>query len=212
MRAPSYHDVRATARDGRELFANTIAVWTWSQGTLFVSILALPLLTRLLSKDEFGLWTQLLSLSALATVADMGMSLVFLRRITDGVDAGQASILQSATMFYRVSSAILTATLLLASLVPGGLLSPYMSHTKMPVLAALLVIAAIGINLRCQPCALRLLAQGRMDLEQIFGAGPAVAGTLVSILAAYWFATAVAVAIGYAAVEMAFDVGLVFVA
>lgn len=199
-------------RDRRELFANTIAAWTWSQGTLVVSILALPLLTRLLSKDEFGLWTQLLSLSALATVADMGMSLVFLRRITDDIDADQASILQGATVFYRASSAILTATLVLACLVPGGLLSPYMSNTKMPVLAALLVIAAIGINLRCQPCTPRLLAQGRMDLERIFGAGPAVVGTLVSILAAYWFATAVSVAIGYATVEIAFDAGLVFVA
>jgi O-antigen/teichoic acid export membrane protein len=199
-------------RPRRELFANTIAAWIWSQGTLVVSILALPLLTHLLSSDEFGLWTQLLSMSALAIVADMGMSLVFLRRVTDSADADQASILQSATVFYRVSSAILTATLLLACLVPGGLLSPYVSHTKMPVLAAILVIAAIGVNLRCQACTPRLLAQGRMDLERIFGAGPAVVGTLVSILAAYWFATAVAVAIGYAAVEIAFDVGLVFVA
>lgn len=199
-------------RDRSELFVNTIAAWIWSQGTLVVSVLTLPLLTRLLSNDEFGLWTQLLSLLALATVADMGMSLVFLRRITDGADADQASTLQSATAFYRVSSAILTATLLAASLVPGGLLSPYLSHTNMPVLAALLVIVAMGINLRCQPCTLRLLAQGRMDLERIFGAGPAVAGTLVSLLAAYWFATAVAVAIGYAAVEVAFDIGLMFVA
>src|ERR1700733_8146059 len=199
-------------RDRSELFVNTIAAWTWSQATVAVSILALPLLTRMLSKDEFGLWTQLLSLSALATVADMGMSLAFLRRITDSADADRASVLQSATVFYRASSAVLTAILLVASLVPGGLLSPYISHTKMPVLAALLVIAAIGINLGCQPWTLRLLAQGRMDLERIFGAGPAVVGALASILAAYWFATAVAVAISYAAVEIAFDVGLVFVA
>jgi O-antigen/teichoic acid export membrane protein len=59
---------------------------------------------------------------------------------------------------------------------------------------------------------LRLLAQGRMDLERIFGAGPAIAGTLASIVAAHWFATAVAVAIGYAGVEIAFDVGLVIIA
>ena len=199
-------------RDRRELFANTIAAWTWSQGTLAVSILSLPLLTRFLIGDEFGLWTQLLSLSALGIVADMGMSTVFLRRITDSADADPASIMQSATAFYRVSSAIFTAVLLAACLVPGGLLSPYMSHTKMPVLAALLVIVVIGVNLRCQTCALRLLAQGRMDLASIFGAGPSVVGTLVSIAAAYWFETAVAVAIGFAAVEIAFDVGLVFVA
>jgi O-antigen/teichoic acid export membrane protein len=198
-------------RDRSELFANTIAAWTWSQGTLVVSIISLPLLTRWLSPDEFGLWTQLLSLSALAAVADMGMSLVFLRRITVGANADRASTLQSATAFYRVSSAILSAILVAATLAPGGLLSPYMSHTKMPVLAALLVIAAIGINLRCQPVTVRLLAQGRMDLERVFGAGPAIVGTLVSILAAYWFATALAVAIGYAAVEIAFDVGSVVI-
>lgn len=199
-------------RDRRELYANTIAAWIWSQGTLVVSVLSLPLLTRFLSGAEFGLWTQLLSLSALLTVADMGMSTVFLRRITDSAGADTASILQSATAFYRVSSAILTAILLAFSLVPGGLLSPYMSHTKMPVLAVLLVIMTMGVNLRCQTCTLRLLAQGRMDLELIFGAGPAVVGTLVSIAAAYWFETAVAVAIGYATVEIAFNVGLVFVA
>lgn len=212
MRAPGHRPARASVRDRRELFANTIATWIWSQGTLAASILALPLLTHWLSGDEFGLWTQLLSLSALATVADMGMSLVFLRRITDHADDDRASVLRSATAFYWVSSGILTAALLLSCLVPGGLLSPYMSHTRMPVLAALMVIVPIGVNLRCQTCTLRMLAQGRMDLERIFGAGPAVVGTLVTILAAYWFATALAVAIGYAAVEIAFDVASVFVA
>ena len=199
-------------RERRELFANTVAAWTWSQGTLVASILALPLLTRFLSNDEFGLWTQLLSLSGLATVADLGMSAVFLRRITDDTDTGQAAVLQNATVFYRASSAILTSVLLLVSLVPGGLLSPYLSHTKMPVLTAFLVITAMGANLRCQTCTLRLLSHGRIDLERIFGAGPAITGTLVSIAAAYWFGTALAVAIGYAAVEIAFDVASVFVA
>ena len=212
MRATGRHSAGTSVRDRSELLANTIAAWSWSQGTIVVSILTLPLLTRLLSGDEFGLWTQLLSFSALGTVADMGMSLVFLRRITDSADADQASILQGATSFYRLSSAILTVSLLLASLVPGGLISPYMSHTRMPMLAAVLIIAAVGVNLRCQPCTLRLLAQGRMDLERIFGAGPGLVGTLVSLLTAYWFATAVAVAVGYASVEIAFDVGLVFVA
>ena len=200
------------ARDRRELYANTIAAWTWSQGTLAVSILTVPLLTRLLSQEEYGLWTQLLSLSALATAADMGMSLVFLRRITDGAEADRNSIPQSATAFYRVSSAILTAILLLACLVHGGLLSPYLSRTSMPVPAALAVIVAMGINLRFQPYALRLLTQGRMDLTQVFGAGPAVVGTLATVLAAYWFGTAVAVAFAYAAVEIAFDVALVITA
>ncbi len=212
VRVRGRHAARSHARERSELFANTIATWIWSQGTLAASILALPMLTRLLNRDEFGLWTQLLSLSALAALADMGMSTVFLRRITDGAEADSTSILGSATAFYRLSSITLTAILLLACLIPRGLLSPYMSHTSMPTLAVLLVIAAIGINLLCQPYTLRLLAQGRMDVEQIFGAGPAVVGTLVSILAAYWFATALAVAIAYAAVEFAFDVGLVIVA
>jgi O-antigen/teichoic acid export membrane protein len=204
--------VRAPTRERRELFANTVAAWTWSQGTLAASVLALPVLTHLLSKSEFGLWTQLLSLSALATVADLGMSLVFLRRITDGTDDDGACILRSATAFYRVSSALLAAVLMLACLVPGGLLAPYLSRTRMPALAAAMVIAAMGVNLGCQPWALRLLARGRVDLERIFGAGPAVTGTLASILAAYFFRTAVAVAAGYAAVEIAFDAGLVVAA
>ena len=199
------------ARERRELFANTIAAWSWSQGTIVVSVVALPLMTRFLSTDEFGLWTQLLSLSALASVADMGMSSVFLRRMTDRADASRSSIMRSATAFYRASSAVLTSGLLFACLVPGGLLSPYLSHTKAPSLTALLVIVAIGVNLCCQSWTLRLLNEGRVDLERIFGAGPAVTGTVVSTLAAYWFGTALAAAAGYAAVELAFDAGLVLV-
>ena len=199
-------------RNRRELFANTIAAWTWSQGTLAASVFALPLLTHFLGTSEFGLWTQLLSLSGLATVADMGMSAVFLRRMTDGTDASQSSILQSATRFYRASSAALTVTLLLVSLVPGGLLSPYMSCTKMPVVTTILTVAAMGVNLRCQPSALQLLSRGRLDLNRIFGSGPAITGTITSIAAAYWFGTAAAVSIGYAAVEIAFDMALVLVA
>ena len=114
------------------MFANTIASWTWSQGTLIVSIVSLPLLTRWLSSDEFGLWTQLLSLSALATVADMGMSLVFLRRITDSADPDSAAMLRSAAAFYRTSTTVLTAVLVLTCTLPHGLLSPYLGHTSAP--------------------------------------------------------------------------------
>jgi O-antigen/teichoic acid export membrane protein len=200
------------ARDRRELYANTIATWMWSQGTLAASILSVPILTRLLSQAEYALWTQLLSLSALAIAADMGMSLVFLRRITDSVGADSASIMRSAAAFYRVSTTVLTAVLVLACTLPRGLLSPYMAHTSMPLPAAFAVIAGIAVNLRCQTSALRLLERGRMDLTQIFGAGPAVVGTFGTVLAAYWFGTAVAVAFAYAAVEIAFDVALVIVA
>jgi O-antigen/teichoic acid export membrane protein len=199
-------------KERRELYANTIAAWIWSQGTLVVSVLTLPLLTRFLSADEFGLWTQLLSLSALATVADMGMSLVFLRRMTDDQGTGRAAVLRSATAFYRLSTAVLVVVLLVICLIPGGLLTPYLAHTSLPVVATIAVIAAIGVNLRCQASTLRLLARGRMDTERIFGAGPAVAGTLVSVAAAYFYRTAAAVAIGYAVVEIAFDVALVIVA
>jgi O-antigen/teichoic acid export membrane protein len=195
-----------------ELFTNTIAAWSWAQLTLAVSILTLPLMTRFLSADEFGLWTELLSLSALATVADVGMSAVFLRRMTDQADAGRASIMRSTTAFYRAGSAILTAGLLIACLVPGGLLSPYLAHTKAPVLTAILVIIPIGVNLRCQSWTLELLNEGRVDLERIFGAGPAVIGTFTTTLAAYEFGTALAVAASYSAVEVTFDVALILVA
>jgi len=184
----------------------------WSQGTLAVSILTLPLLTRFLSQAEYGLWTQLLSLSAVSDAADMGMSLVFLRRITDSDSADSGSILRSASAFYRVSTTVLTVVLVLACMVPGGLLSPYVGKTSMPWPAALAVIAGIAVNLRCQTSALRLLARGRMDLTQFFGAGPAVVGTIATVMAAYWFKTAVAVAFAYAAVEIVFDIALVIVA
>ena len=69
------------ARERRELFANTLAASAWAQGTLIASVLVLPLLTHFMPKAEFGLWAQMLSLNALATVADLGMSLVFLRRL-----------------------------------------------------------------------------------------------------------------------------------
>jgi O-antigen/teichoic acid export membrane protein len=199
-------------RQRSELFANTIASWTWSQGTLVASVVSLPLLTHWLSSDEFGLWTQLLSLSGLATVADMGMSLVFLRRITDGADGDSVSIMRSAAAFYRTSTTILTAVLILACTLPDGLISPYIAHTTMPLPAAFAVIAGIAVNLRCQTSALLLLARGRMDLTQIFGAGPAIVGTFATVLAAYWFGTAVSVAFAYAAVEIVFDVALVITA
>jgi len=212
MRAAGRHALRAPVRERNELFANTIASWVWSQGTLIVSIVSLPLLTRWLSSDEFGLWTQLLSLSGLATIADMGMSLVFLRRITDSTGTDGASVLRSAVAFYRTSTAVLTAVLLLACTLPDGFLSPYLAHTSMPLPAAFAVITGIAVNLRCQTPALRLLARGRMDLTQIFGAGPAIVGTVATVLAAYWFGTAVAVAFAYAAVEIVFDVALVITA
>lgn len=195
-----------------ELYANTVAVWLWSQGTLIASALTVPLLTRFLSQEEYGLWTQLLSMSALAAAADMGMSLVFLRRLTDCTDPWRLSAARSAAVFYRTSTAILTAVLLLSCLLPDGVLSPYQAHAVMPVQAALAVIAAIAVNLRCQTSALRLRARGRMDLAQVFGAGPAVTGSIATVLAAYWFGTAVAVAFTYAAVEIAFDIVLVLVA
>ena len=118
MIAPDSRTAKAPVRERSELFANTIASWIWSQGTLIASIISLPLLTRWLDSDEFGLWTQLLSLSALATVADMGMSLVFLRRITDGADADSSSVLRSAAAFYRTSTAVLTVVLVLPAHFP----------------------------------------------------------------------------------------------
>jgi O-antigen/teichoic acid export membrane protein len=212
VRALARHAASAPVRERSELFTNTIASWTWSQGTLIVSICSLPLLARWLSSDEFGLWTQLLSLSALATVADMGMSFVFLRRITDSANSDNTSTLRSATAFYQTSTTVLTVVLVLACTIPHGLISPYMAHTSMPLPAAFAVIIGIAVNLRCQTPALRLLARGRMDLTQIFGAGPAIVGTISTVLAARLFGTAVAVAFAYAAMEIIFDVALVITA
>jgi O-antigen/teichoic acid export membrane protein len=140
------------------------------------------------------------------------MSLVFLRRITDSADADSASMLRSAAAFYRTSTTVLTAVLALACTLPHGLLSPYIAHTSTPLPAAFAVITGIAFNLRCQTSALRLLAKGRMDLTQIFGAGPAIVGTVATVLAAYWLGTAAAVAFAYAAVEIVFDVALVITA
>jgi len=203
---------RAEVGDRHELYANTIASWTWSQGTLAVSIVTVPTLTRLLNQPEYGLWTQLLSLSALATVADMGMSLVFLRRATDNASVDSASMLQSATAFYRTITTLLTITLVLVCTLPHGLLSPYMNYTSMPIPAALAVIAGISVNLRCQTSTLRLLARGRMDVVQIFGAGPAIVGTFATVLTAYFYRTAAAMSFAYAAVEIFFDIALMITA
>lgn len=199
-------------KDRRELYANTVAAWIWSQGTLITAAITAPLLTRFLSQAEYGLWTQLLSLSAFAVAADMGMSLVFLRRLTNDPDADRPSTVRSATVFYRFSTIVLTAVLLVACWLPDGVLSPYRSHTSTPMLAAIAVIAAIAVNQRSQTSALRLRARGRADVAQIFGAGPAVTGSIATAVAAYWFGTATAVALTYAVVEIAFDVGLVITA
>lgn len=199
-----------SARKGRrELYVNTLAAWVWTQGTLVASLVALPLLTHFLPKAEFGLWTQLLSVSALATVADFGLSSVFLRRLTSALNLTPSTELRAATHFYRTSGVLLAAVLLTVCLVPGGLVAPFVGTTELPRLTAVVIIAAIVINLVAQPYTLRLLARGRMDVESVFGAGPAVVGTLLTILAAYTFHDALAVGIAYAAVEIAFDVGLV---
>jgi O-antigen/teichoic acid export membrane protein len=204
-----HHRIR---KDRRELYANTVAAWIWSQGTLIAAAITAPLLTRFLSQPEYGLWTQLLSLSAFGVAADMGMSLVFLRRLTNDPDADRASTVRSAAAFYRSSTIVLAAVLLVACWLPDGVLSPYLSHTSTPMLAAVAVIAAIAVNQRSQTSALHLRARGRVDVAQIFGAGPAVTGSIATTLAAYWFGTATAVALTYAVVEIVFDVGLVITA
>ena len=51
---------------------------------------------------------------------------------------------------------------------PDGVLSPYLSHTSTPMLAAVAVIVAIAVNQRSQTSALHLRARGRVDVAQIF--------------------------------------------
>jgi O-antigen/teichoic acid export membrane protein len=199
-----------SSRQGRrELYVNTLAAWVWTQGTLVASLVALPLLTHFLPKAEFGLWTQLLSVSALATVADFGLSSVFLRRITSAGNLTPGAELRAATHFYRTSGALLAGVLLVVCLIPGGLVAPFVGTTHLPGVTAVVIIAAIVVNLMLQPYTLRLLSSGRMDLESVFGAGPAVVGTLLTVIAAESFHSALAAGVAYAAVEIAFDIGLV---
>jgi len=197
------------ARERRELFANTLAASAWAQGTLVASVLVLPLLTHFMSKVEFGLWAQMLSLNAVATVADLGMSLVFLRRLASAGRSSENSLVRMATAFYGTTGSILTAVLLGICLLPGGLLAPYAGKTRLPSLTAVVIIVAIAVNLAVQPYTLRILARGRLDLERVFGAGPAVVGTVATGVAAYLFGSALAVGVAYALVEVAFDVALV---
>jgi O-antigen/teichoic acid export membrane protein len=201
--------VTPPTRERRELFANTVAAWAWAQGTLVASVLVLPLLTRFMSQAEFGLWAQMLSLNTLATVADLGMSQVFLRRLASTGRSSENSLVRMAVAFYSTSGTILTAALLGICLLPGGLLAPYAGKTQLPSVTAAVIIVAIAVNLAVQPYTLRVLARGRLDLERVFGAGPAVVGTVVTGVAAYWFGSALAVGIGYAIVEVAFDIGLI---
>ena len=203
--------VTPPARERRELFVNTLAAWGWAQGTLVASVLVLPLLTHLMSKAEFGLWAQMLSLNTLATVADLGMSQVFLRRLASAGRSSESSLVRMAAAFYGTSGSILTLVLLAICLLPGGLLAPYSGKTQLPGVTAVAIIVAIAVNLAVQPYTLRVLARGRLDLERVFGAGPAVVGTIVTGVAAYWFGSALAVGVGYALVEVAFDVALIAV-
>ncbi len=193
----------------RELYTNTIITWLWTQGTLVASTLALPLLTRLLTKQEFGLWSQLLALSAVATIADFGMSSVFVRIITSSAPSSSGPILSSARRFYRVTSASLATVLLAVCLLPGGLISPFLATTQSPRLTAVIVVAAIVVNVAVQPYTIRLLTRGRLDIEGLFGAGPAIVGTLTTIAAAAIFHSSLAVGIAYASVEVGFDLGLI---
>ena len=193
----------------RELYINTVVTWAWAQGTLVASTLALPLLTRFLPKPEFGLWSQLLALSAVATIADFGMSSVFVRMITATDQGSSAATLDSARRFYRAASAILAAVLLMVCLVPGGLMAPFLTTTHSPRLTAVIVVAAVVVNLAVQPYTIRLLSRGRLDIEGLFGAGPAIVGTLATIVAAGIFHSALAVGIAYASVEVLFDLALI---
>jgi O-antigen/teichoic acid export membrane protein len=197
------------ARERRELFANTLAASAWAQGTLVASVLVLPLLTHFMSKVEFGLWAQMLSLNVVATVADLGMSQVFLRRLASAHRSSENSIVRMAAAFYGTSGSILTAVLLGICLLPGGLLAPYTGKTQLPSVTAVVIIVAIAVNLAVQPYTLRILALGRLDLERVFGAGPAVVGTVATGVAAYCFGSALAVGVAYALVEVAFDVALI---
>ena len=200
-------EVKPGVRALAELRSNTIATWLWGQATLVASIISLPVLTRTLSTAEFGLWAQLVGLGALAGVADFGMTSVFVRRINAHPSAGGAYA-RAARRFYLFTAGSLTLVLLAIALLPGGLVTPFHDQTRSPSWAAMLVIGAIGANVCFRPWSVILIADGRLARERVFGAGPAVVGTLLCVVAASVFGTALAVAATYAVVEVAFDFAL----
>jgi O-antigen/teichoic acid export membrane protein len=200
----------ASGRRRRELYVNTIATWGWAQGSLLASVVSLPLLTRFLPKAEFGLWAQMLSLGTLATIADFGLSTVFLRYLAKD-DETSGSILPAATRFYCIAGGLVALVLAAICFVPGGVLAPFRGKTELPAIPCVAIIAAIVVNLALQPYAIKTLARGRMDLLSIFGAGPAIAGAFATVPAAYLLHSALGVGVAYGVVEIGFDVALITV-
>ena len=192
-----------------ELWRNTVATTLWNNGALAASILSVPLLTRFLSQTEYGLWLQLLALSAVAAVADLGLQSVFVRRLT-GSNTGGArdSLLNSAVTFYVLMAAGLLIVCLTVALLPGGLISPFLGASTYPRMTAILMIVPMAANLAVVPRTVVLLSTGDMGRERLYGVGPAIVGTLGTLLAALTFHRAIAMAVTYSTVEIVFDLAL----
>lgn len=202
---------RSDGAGRRELYSNTMASWTLTQASLVASVISLPALTRLLSGAEFGLWSQLLSLNAVSVVADFGMAAVFLRALSADPGA-RATVSRAMRRYYAAVSVALTVVLGGICYVPGGILTPFLGHTQHPEPAAALMLAAIVTNLVVQPYALTLLARGRLDIERLFGAGPAVVGAFSTVAAAAVSHSALATCAAYLVTQTIFNVGLLLVA
>lgn len=70
-------------------------IWNYGANLLniFVSILVLPLILRMLSPDELGLWYVFISISSLVLLVDFGFSTTLQRHITYAV-SGVSEILE----------------------------------------------------------------------------------------------------------------------
>lgn len=192
----------------RSLRKNTIVAALWGQGTIIVSAISIPFFTRLLSLQEYGLWLQLLALSALAMVADMGMASVFLRRLASSAAAERNAYLSATVRFYRLAAGLLGTGLLVVILIPGGIVAPFAHVTTQAVWTGVTIAIVVAINLACRPYSIVLLARGDMFQERLFGAAPGATGTIATIGAAWLWHTAFAMALAYAVVELAFNLAL----
>lgn len=189
-----------------ELGSNTVATWLWAQIGLIGSLTSLPLLTHFLSRPEYGLWTQLLAVSALASVADLGLTTVFVRRLSAERAEHEIEVLgASMRAYYLVATLGFTSVAAFVCFLPGGLISPFAHNTSHPVLTAVLVLIAMAENMFTCQYGIALLAQGQMARQQLYGAAPGIAGTVLGAVAAVLTSNILIVAVLYCLVESVFN-------
>lgn len=186
-----------------ELKSNSRKSFLWSQATLVTAIISLPFLTRALPRAEFALWSQLLTLSGITLLSDLGVGSVIVRR-SNRDPSNRHAYYAAAHRFYLTVGALVLLLLLIVTFVPGGLLQPYEGVTAAPQLTALVVIGTVSSNFLLRGYRVVLISQGELATEWFFGAFPAILGTLMTVGAALIFHSSLAVACVYAGVELSF--------